>query len=444
MISAFTISGYAEENKANQPEETGYKDVPLNEYYSYSVVWALENHIINNVLTKEFKPENPCTKGTVATWLWNLGGSQMPKNKTCIYEDVHPHSIRSIAVAWVSENGIMSGINSALFGAENPCTRAEVLTYLWRFNQRPKLSSDKQVFDDVPESSMYFKPIMWAVENDITNGNTETEFLPDETCTRGQLITFIYRSKVKQNLWGKPDENVSDLMISGEECPLKNGVIYGNIIGINPGSTPFMTGAKTLYTNHEGHYDSVAQSDVGTCGGGFMGFRGSVFLRILKIAVNKLGEEKSVRILGQDLYNEIVSEPSNSLRWETGRILTEDEARLIHRLLRTKEGIAAQDEFAEYSIGLQVQAAYANHISSDAAVLYFCSISNHYGPSGAQTFMAKLRQFMGWDENYQITSLDEFHNAVEAASASGVSYIGGTLNYRRKIYNFIKNNLGWY
>ena len=427
---------------AETENSTGFEDVPDDAWYTEAVEWALENHLINNMTQKTFKPNDPCVKKKAITWLWKVNGAELPETEEFLFEDIDERSVHALSASWALENNIAIGINCRHFGAEDSITRAEAITYLWRCSGRPDPRTGKQVFEDIPIDSIYYKAVMWAAESSIIQENEEEMFYPDKICTKAEYITFLYRSKVPHNFWGRPDENVSDLMIPGEEGELRNGEIYGNIYGVNPGSTPFMTAAKNMFTEHEGLYDTVAENDVGTCGGGFMGFRGDTFLAVLKIAVNKLGEDNAKRILGDDLYYEIVSEPDDSELWDSCRILSDEEARLIHRLLRTREGIAAEDEYGEFLIGKKRQEAINNHISSDAAILYYCAIANHYGSGGAQHFINLLKQDMGVDSGYEISSLEEFHNAVEAA-AGHVSYIGSTIESRRRIYHYIKDVLGW-
>ena len=195
-----------------------------------------------------------------------------------------------------------------------------------------------------------------------------------------------------------------------------------------------------MFAAHEGHYDSVVCSDVGAVGMGILGWRGPRALLLLQMICAK-APELSLEILGEELYLEIVETTDYTL-WNE-RIFTEEEASCTKALLGTEYAVEAENELADRDIRLYIYYAWKAGIRSDAAILYYCSIENHYGHGGACVFMRHIRELLGITEEDTINSLDEFHGAVEAAAAAGDTYVGSTLFYRTKIYRYIKNVLGW-
>ena len=198
-------------------------------------------------------------------------------------------------------------------------------------------------------------------------------------------------------------------------------------------------GGIAMFSAHEGNYDTVVVSDVGAVGMGILGWRGPRALLLLQMICQK-APELSLELLGEALYQEVVTTTDYTL-WNN-RVFTEEEAASAKQLLGTEYGIAAENEQARNDITLYVSYAWKAGIRSDAAILYYCSIENHYGHGGATKFMRYIRETLGITESDTINSLDEFHAAVIRASET-YSYIGDYLFYRTKIYNYIKNVLGW-
>ena len=199
-------------------------------------------------------------------------------------------------------------------------------------------------------------------------------------------------------------------------------------------------GGKKMFSTFEGNYSSVVASDVGAVGMGIMGWRGPKALQLMKM-ICKAAPEYSLSVLGQSLYNEIVSASDTLVAWNN-RTFDLDECGKATILISSEYGIAAQDELARMDILTYINYAWKAGIRSEAAILYYCSVENHYGHGGAQNFMKSIRATLGITENDTINSLDEFHNAVVQA-AKTYSNVSSTLAYRTKVYNFIKNTLGW-
>ena len=172
--------------------QTGFIDVPTDQYYADPVVWALENGITNGTGDLQFSPEAPCTRGQIVTFLWRANGSPEPKSASNPFVDVKTDDYFYKAVLWAVEQGITNGMDETHFGPDVPCTRAHVVTFLWRSHNKPAAGGNNP-FSDVPADEYYTDAVLWAVKNEITNGMDATHFGPDNTCTRGQIVTFLYR-----------------------------------------------------------------------------------------------------------------------------------------------------------------------------------------------------------------------------------------------------------
>ena len=183
------------ENLTPEAADTPFKDVPKSAYYAQPVLWAV-NHkpvqITNGVGEGRFAPDATCTRGQVVTFLWRAMGSPEPKMTRCPFTDVHPSDYFYKAVLWAVENKITNGTGPTTFSPDAGCTRGQVVTFLWRAQGEPKPGSTTSPFADV-KGDYYFKAVLWAVENKITTGIGNGLFAPNNTCTRGQIVTFLYR-----------------------------------------------------------------------------------------------------------------------------------------------------------------------------------------------------------------------------------------------------------
>ena len=174
--------------------ENPFKDVPQSEYFYAPVLWAY-NHdpqITDGMTETTFVPDGTCTRGQVVTFLWRAMGCQEPTKSDNPFKDVKSGDYFYKAVLWAVEKGITDGTSDTTFSPNDPCTRAHVVTFLWRAENKPDAGNNNP-FKDVPQSEYYFKPVLWAVAQKITDGTTETTFSPDDPCTRGQIVTFLYR-----------------------------------------------------------------------------------------------------------------------------------------------------------------------------------------------------------------------------------------------------------
>ena len=176
-----------------EEEKTSFVDVAEEAYYAPAVKWAVENGVTSGTSSTTFSPDQPCTRAQIVTFLWRAAGSPTPANSQMPFEDVHADAYYYKAVQWAVENGITSGASATTFAPDLVCTRAQIATFLWRSQNASKVENAEMVFVDVSASAYYYNAVLWAVENGITNGTSAITFSPDQACTRAQIVTFIYR-----------------------------------------------------------------------------------------------------------------------------------------------------------------------------------------------------------------------------------------------------------
>ncbi len=169
-----------------------FEDVSEDKYYYDAVVWAVENGITNGVTATTFNPNGPCTRAQTVTFLWRAAGCPEPKTTVNPFTDVIEGKYYYKAVLWAVENGITLGTTETTFSPNDPCTRGHVVTFLFRSVEGAEATGTNP-FTDVAEGKYFYEPVLWAVENGITLGNTATTFNPYGTCTRAQIVTFLYR-----------------------------------------------------------------------------------------------------------------------------------------------------------------------------------------------------------------------------------------------------------
>lgn len=175
-----------------EPAENPFTDVPSNEWFSTPVMWAVENGITNGTSPTTFSPEDTCTRGQIVTFLWRAAGSPEPTSQNNVFTDVKADDYYYKAVLWAVENGITNGTTKTTFDPDGSCTRSQAVTFLWRYEDEEQINADN-IFTDVPVYEYYTNAVLWAVENKITNGTTNTTFEPNTFCTRGHIVTFLYR-----------------------------------------------------------------------------------------------------------------------------------------------------------------------------------------------------------------------------------------------------------
>ena len=181
--------------KAGGNPQTGvFVDVATGSYYEDAVDWAVENGITTGVSANRFDPNGVCTRAQAVTFLWRAAGSPKPETRTMPFTDVPAGSYYYDAVLWAVENGITKGTSDTTFSPNMTCTRAQIVAFLWRSEKSPAAGS-RNPFADVKATAYYAGAVLWAVENDITKGTTNTTFSPNADCTRAQIVTFLWRCK---------------------------------------------------------------------------------------------------------------------------------------------------------------------------------------------------------------------------------------------------------
>ena len=183
--------------KANGNPQTGvFVDVPEGSYYEEAVDWAVEKGITTGTGNNYFTPDGICTRAQAVTFLWRVAGSPTPKTEAMVFEDVLDGSYYYEAVLWAVENGITVGTSATTFSPELTCSRAHIVTFLWRAANSPSAKTANP-FTDVAADAYYIDAVLWAVKHKITVGTTLSTFSPDEGCTRAQIVTFLYRAHSK-------------------------------------------------------------------------------------------------------------------------------------------------------------------------------------------------------------------------------------------------------
>ena len=177
---------------AKEVETSPFGDVSTDAYYYKAVQWAQEKGITDGISSDLFGPKQPCTRSQIVTFLWRAAGSPEPKGTAAGMTDVVPGSYYAKAVAWAVENGITTGTAEGTFSPDATCTRAQAVTFLARAQKAT--ATGKTAFSDVPADSYFADAVAWAQANGVTTGTSETTFSPDNDCTRAQIVTFLYRA----------------------------------------------------------------------------------------------------------------------------------------------------------------------------------------------------------------------------------------------------------
>ena len=179
--------------KSNGNPQTGvFVDVAEGSYYEEAIDWAVEKGITNGVSSNMFAPNDPCTRAQIVTFLWRAAGSPAPKSMSS-FTDVPADAFYAKAVAWAVENGITSGTGESKFSPNATCTRAQAVTFLYRASGSPAVSGSAE-FSDVATNAYYADAVAWAAKKGITTGIGGGLFGSDNDCTRGQIVTFLWRA----------------------------------------------------------------------------------------------------------------------------------------------------------------------------------------------------------------------------------------------------------
>ena len=173
--------------------ESEFEDVAAGAFYFDPVQWAVDNKITAGTTPTTFDPNGQCMRAVVVTFLWKAAGSPEPTITENPFTDVKESAYYYKAVLWAYENKITAGLTETTFGPTALCNRAQVVTFLYNAMGKPEVNSTEHKFTDVSEGKFYYQAMLWAVENNITAGLTATTFGPNAICNRAQVVTFLYR-----------------------------------------------------------------------------------------------------------------------------------------------------------------------------------------------------------------------------------------------------------
>ena len=173
-----------------------FVDVKANDYFYDAVLWAAQKGITSGTDAVHFTRDGVCSRAQAVTFLWRAAGSPAPRSVSMPFTDVSKGSYYETAVLWAVENGITKGTSDTTFSPDATCSRAQIVTFLWRSQKSPAVGS-LNPFTDVSANAYYTDAVLWAVEENITKGTTATTFSPDTDCTRAQIVTLLYRAYVK-------------------------------------------------------------------------------------------------------------------------------------------------------------------------------------------------------------------------------------------------------
>ena len=171
-------------------------DVRDDAWFAKAVLWAFQYNLTTGTGEGQFSPKQPCTREQIVTFLWKAFGAPEPDGTELPFTDVKPGKYYVDAVRWAyfHDPQITGGISPTSFGVGRPCTRAQVVTFLWNAAGRPEPTGAENPFEDVRETDYFYKPVLWAVENGITSGTSPTTFSPKDSCTRAQVVTFLWKT----------------------------------------------------------------------------------------------------------------------------------------------------------------------------------------------------------------------------------------------------------
>jgi len=182
------------DEKVTEPVSNPFTDVKPTDYFYEPVLWAVDKGVTSGLTPASFGPKSTCTRAQVVTFLWRAMGKPAPSSYNNPFTDVKSGDYFYEAVLWAVEQGITNGLSATSFGASQPCTRAQVATFLWRTMGKPAPSDGYCPFGDVAANAYYYNAVLWAVENGVTSGLSSSAFGPNAECSRAQIVTFLYRA----------------------------------------------------------------------------------------------------------------------------------------------------------------------------------------------------------------------------------------------------------
>ena len=176
--------------------QSPFEDVKAGDYYYDAVLWAVDKGITTGVSATRFDPNGSCTRAQAVTFLWRAMGSPAPTGTSMSFTDVPADSYYYNAVLWAVENGVTTGTSETTFSPDAPCDRGQIVTFLHRAMKSPAASA-QSTFSDVAADAYYAQAVAWAVENGVTTGTGDNAFSPAASCSRSQIVTFLYRAMNK-------------------------------------------------------------------------------------------------------------------------------------------------------------------------------------------------------------------------------------------------------
>ena len=187
-----SVSASFKKSGSDAGNKMPFGDVKKDAYYYDPVIWAIENNITQGATATLFRPGSDCTRAQVVTFLWRAAGSPVPEDKKLTFKDVDKNAYYYDAVRWATQNGITQGTSEDTFSPDATVTRSQFVTFMWRSEKTPDASS-KNVFRDLNKDAYYYDAVLWAAQEGITSGTSADTFSPENSCTRGQVVTFLNR-----------------------------------------------------------------------------------------------------------------------------------------------------------------------------------------------------------------------------------------------------------
>ena len=198
LNAQIVFSGNNEESS-----DSRFADVPIGSWFNNAIQWAVKEGITNGTSETTFSPSNGCTRGQVATFLWRAFGSPEPESSKTPFTDIKADDYYYTPTIWAVENEVTNGTAATSFSPERICTRGQAVTFLWRATGSPEPENQDNPFKDVQESAYYYKAVLWAVEHGITQGTDAFSFSPNHSCSRAHIVTFLYR--LREDMAGEID-----------------------------------------------------------------------------------------------------------------------------------------------------------------------------------------------------------------------------------------------
>ena len=192
-VENLEYTGETKGNLITKDARVEFSDVLDSAYYSEAVMWAVENGITEDIKSDKFEADTACTRAQTVSFIWRAAGCPEVKKASVPYADIDEDDYFYKAVIWATENGVVNGTSKTEFSPDETVTRGQAVTMLWRW-KKPDPIHNRIEFDDVNETDYFGEAVYWAAEKDITKGTAQNMFSPELLCTRGHIITFLYRS----------------------------------------------------------------------------------------------------------------------------------------------------------------------------------------------------------------------------------------------------------